>query len=133
MQASNNLISACRVCTWPLGSHCCRSLLARQNRASTMRAECQNREPAAWRAATSKSPSPAASYEALGCGRSTLSLPLSALCSMLECDPPGSARSSRKAEHMSHNPNPGTKMVNPEPCKELERRPQPFPAGTAPY
>ena len=28
---------------------------------------------------------------------------------------------------------PGTKMVNPEPCKELERRPQLFLAGTAPY
>ena len=28
---------------------------------------------------------------------------------------------------------PGTKMVNPEACNELERRPQLFPAGTAPY
>ena len=28
---------------------------------------------------------------------------------------------------------PGTKMVNPEPCKELERRPQLFSAGTASY
>ena len=27
---------------------------------------------------------------------------------------------------------PGTEMVSPEPCKELQRRPQPFPAGAAP-
>ena len=34
----------------------------------------------------------------------------------------------------SHNQNLVIpKMVNPEPCKELERRPQLFPAGTAPY
>ena len=28
---------------------------------------------------------------------------------------------------------PGTKMVNPEPCKEMKRRPQPFMAEIAPY
>ena len=28
---------------------------------------------------------------------------------------------------------PGVKMVYPEPCKELRRRPQQFLAGTAPY
>ena len=28
---------------------------------------------------------------------------------------------------------PGTKVVNPEPCKEIGKRPQLFLAGTAPY
>ena len=37
-------------------------------------------------------------------------------------------------QHLSHHQNPViTKMVHPEPCKELRRRPQLFLAGTAPY
>ena len=34
---------------------------------------------------------------------------------------------------MSHKSKPGTKMVDPEPCKELSRRPQLFMAGILPY
>ena len=40
------------------------------------------------------------------------------------------ARVSKSAESQS---TPGTKMVNPETCRELRRRPQLFPTGTAPY
>ena len=39
-------------------------------------------------------------------------------------------RSIKPGESQS---NPGTKMVYPEPCKELRRRPQLFLAGIVPY
>ena len=37
------------------------------------------------------------------------------------------------AAYVSYNQNPVLKMVNPEPCKELRRRPQLFLAGIGPY